>query len=109
MLKKGNVTVFNMATLNESQILTLSPDPDVDVDQIGPNYCGQVIYVSWPHLLEARVVAVASPEVKYSLEVDSYMEGGGVVYKSTGDFHRKSMTPRDADEWHMTEKEIRNR
>lgn len=108
-LKKSSVTVFHMSTLNESQILTLIHDPDPDVDDIARRYCGGSVYVNWPHLLEARVVAVASTQVKYSFEIDSYTEGGGVVYKTNGGIRKTEMTPRDVDEWRLSEKEIKNR
>ncbi len=108
-LKKSSVTVFNMATLNESQILTLIGETDPDVDVIGPSYCGQTVFVSWPHLMEARVVAVASIDTKYSFDVDSYMEGGGIIYKTDGSFRKTHMTPRDVDEWRMNEKDIKGR
>lgn len=98
-----------MNTLNESQILTLVQDTVPDVEDVGGRYCGQTIFVSWPHLQEARVVAVANNEVKYSFEIDSTGEDGGVYSKVDGAIRKSAMTKRDVDEWLLQEKEIRTR
>lgn len=98
-----------MNTLNESQILTLKQDVEPDINDIAGRYCGHTIYVSWPHLVEARVVSVASNEVKYTFEVESYNEGGSVNYKMDGQLQKITMTPRDVNEWRLQEKEIRNK
>lgn len=97
-----------MNTLNESQILTLINDVVPDIDDVARRYCGQSIYVSWPHLQEARVVSVATTEVKYTIDVETNEEGG-VSYKTDGQIQKIPMTPRDADEWRLKEKEIRTR
>lgn len=98
-----------MNTLNESQVLTLIQETVPDIDDIGRRYCSQTVFVSWPHLTEARVLAVASTEFKYSFEIDSFGEGGGVNYKLDGAIRKSPMTPRDVDDWRMQEKEIKNR
>ena len=108
-MKKSSICVFNMNTLNESQILTLVQETVPDIDDIGQRYCGQTVFVSWPHLVEARVVAVANTEAKYSFEIDSFGEGGSVNYKLDGAIRKIPMTPRDVDDWRMHEKEIKSR
>lgn len=96
-----------MNTLNESQILTLLQETAPDIDVIGQSYCGKSIYVSWPHLMEARVVAIANKEIKYSVEMDTCGENTNAAMD--GAIRKTSMTPRDVDEWKMQEKEIRTR
>ncbi|XP_032782787.2 5'-3' exoribonuclease 1 isoform X1 [Daphnia magna] len=108
-LKKSSICVFNMNTLNESLVLTLVQDSVPDIHDFGKRYCGNAVFVSWPHLQEARVVAVASTECKYSFEIESFGEGGSVNYKIDGEVRKMPMTPRDVDEWHLHEKEIRTR
>lgn len=98
-----------MNTLNESMVLTLLQDTVPDIHDIAKRYCGSTVFVSWPHLQEARVVAIASPECKYSFEIESFGEGGSVTYKLDGEIRKMPMTPRDVDEWHLHEKEIRTR
>lgn len=107
VLKKSSVCVFNMNTLNESMILTLTADKAPDVDEIGPQYCGRTVYVGWPHLVEARVVAVASRHTKYSAETDA--NGEPVVAHGKPLVHRIEMGAREADEWRLSEKEIKTK
>ncbi len=40
------------------QILTLENQGTPDIDEIANSYLGQEIWVSWPHMVEAKVVAV---------------------------------------------------
>ena len=111
-LKKSGVIVFNMASQNESQIIKILQEPveqEPDVEELGRRLCGRTIFVSWPHLIEARIVAVSSSEVKCGYEVDSYLEGGGVVYKLEQPAKTTQLNQKDADVWRQTEKEIRTR
>jgi hypothetical protein len=38
--------------------LTLENQGTPDIDEIANSYLGQEIWVSWPHMVEAKVVAV---------------------------------------------------
>jgi hypothetical protein len=98
-----------MNTLNESQVLSLVQETVPDINDIGNRYCGQTVFVSWPHLQEALVVAVANTECKYSFEIESFGEGGSVNYKLDGEIRKMPMLPRDVDDWRLQEKEIRTR
>jgi 5'-3' exonuclease len=105
-MKKANVCVFHMGSLNESMILSLVGTPPViDVQEIARQYCGQTIFVNWPHLLEAKVVSIANKEFKYSIGIDSLSN----ATTRPMDIQKNPMVPRDVDEWRSTEKEIRNR
>lgn len=96
-----------MNTLHESMILTLSNESAPDIEDIGPDYCGRTIYVGWPHLVEARVVAVANQRYKFTLETDT--NGEPVTNQGKPVIHKIKMTSRDADEWNVCEKEIKRR
>lgn len=98
-----------MNTLNESQILKLTNDTVPDIEEIGGSYCGQTVFVSWPHLQEARVLSVANTQVKFSYEIESTDEDGSVNDKVYGAIRKSVMTKRDVDEWRLQEKEIRTR
>jgi hypothetical protein len=68
MLEKSFIRGFNINTLNESQMLKLTQEMLPDVNDIGKRYSRKIFFVSWPHLIEARVVAVANTEWKYRFE-----------------------------------------
>ena len=97
-----------MNTLNESQIISLLQDDTVaDVDLVAHQYCGQTIFIGWPHLVEARVVAVASSEVKYSLEVNANSSEG--VPAKDNVIKKVQLTTREFDDWRASERDIKNR
>lgn len=80
--------------------LTLDRPADVvDIADLAKRYCGQSIFVSWPHLLEARVVSVSNQELKFT--IDSQTENPTI--------EKIVMTHKDFDDWRSTEKEIRNK
>ena len=96
-----------MNTLNESQIISLLPEenpPDVDV--LARRICGQTVFIGWPHLIEARVVAVANKQVKYSLEMNVSCEG---VSKGDNSISKVQSTARETEDWHATERDIKIR
>ena len=56
-----------MASQNESMIVSVVQEPidqEPDVEELGRRLCGRTLFVSWPHMIEARVVAVSSNEIK---------------------------------------------
>lgn len=106
-LKKSQICVFNMNTLHESMILSLTDQNVPDINDIGPSFCGRTIFVGWPHLVEARVVAVASRDTKYSLETDT--NGEPIVTHDKPVVHKIEMTSRDVNEWRICEKEIKSK
>ena len=65
-LSKSGVKVFQQNSRGENTMLTLthSEDEEEDVEQVAREYLGRSIYVSWPHMIEARVLAVADGCVK---------------------------------------------
>eukprot|EP00036_Acanthoecidae_sp_10tr_P016736 CAMPEP_0206304000 /NCGR_PEP_ID=MMETSP0106_2-20121207/9523_1 /ASSEMBLY_ACC=CAM_ASM_000206 /TAXON_ID=81532 /ORGANISM="Acanthoeca-like sp., Strain 10tr" /LENGTH=1375 /DNA_ID=CAMNT_0053734805 /DNA_START=73 /DNA_END=4197 /DNA_ORIENTATION=- len=64
-LKEARVTVFNRPSDKETLMLTLLPRPAADPAALGRKenaggLIGKSVWVDWPHLREARVVAVST-------------------------------------------------
>ena len=95
-----------MNTLNESQIVSLLQDTVPDLDVVARRICGQIVFVGWPHLVEARVVAVANNQVKYNIETNVFLEG---ISKNDIIVTKLELTTREVDDWRASERDIRNR
>uniref|UniRef100_A0A8C5PDK7 5'-3' exoribonuclease 1 n=1 Tax=Leptobrachium leishanense TaxID=445787 RepID=A0A8C5PDK7_9ANUR len=71
-LKKSGVQVFQQSSRGENMILEIIVDEDEearqDVENVAAAVLGKSVFVNWPHLEEARVVAVSDGETKMYLE-----------------------------------------
>ncbi|XP_026644813.1 5'-3' exoribonuclease 1 [Microtus ochrogaster] len=70
-LKKSGVQVFQQSSRGENMMLEISVDADSDelsIENIASSVLGKSVFVNWPHLEEARVVAVSDGETKFYLE-----------------------------------------
>ncbi|CAI9569411.1 unnamed protein product [Staurois parvus] len=70
-LRKSGVQVFQQSSRGENMILEIVVDEDSDntnVESVASAVLGKSVFVNWPHLEEARVVAVSDGEVKFYLE-----------------------------------------
>ena len=96
-----------MNTLNESQIITLLPQDSVpELDVVARQICGHTVFIGWPHLVEARVVAVANNQLKYSLVINESSDG---VVKEDNAVTKVQLTTREVDDWRASERDIKNR
>ena len=98
-----------MNSLNESMILSLTSaeeasagSAEADIDQLARRYCGRTIFVNWPHLLEAKVVAVSTRQAKHAVQQQTDGTASSQLQKT-------QLTQRDSDDWCRTEKESRTR
>ncbi|XP_078266540.1 5'-3' exoribonuclease 1 isoform X2 [Rhinoraja longicauda] len=67
--RKSGVQVFQQPSRGENMLLDLLPQEEEDnVDDVANQELGRSTFVNWPHLEEARVVAVSDQETKYYLE-----------------------------------------
>ncbi|XP_056600072.1 5'-3' exoribonuclease 1 isoform X1 [Triplophysa dalaica] len=67
--KKSGVVVFQQSSRGENTILEILPGQQVEqVDDVATLVLGKSLFVNWPHLMEARVVAVSDGETKFALE-----------------------------------------
>ncbi|VEN63002.1 unnamed protein product [Callosobruchus maculatus] len=64
-LKKAKVKVFEQPSRNENMIITIIPDEDLVGDYIPVDLLGSNVFVGWPHLIEAKVVAISNSRRKY--------------------------------------------
>ncbi|XP_046595171.1 5'-3' exoribonuclease 1 isoform X1 [Neodiprion lecontei] len=69
-LRKAKVKVFEQVSRGENMILQIVPSDARNLADLAGQILGTSIFVSWPHLVEARVVAVSNREVKYTLSAD---------------------------------------
>ena len=60
-------------------------------------------------MIEARVVAVSSSEIKIGYDGESYFEGSAVVYEMDQPLKTTQLNLSDAEKWRQDEKEIRMR
>ncbi|KAI1882663.1 hypothetical protein AGOR_G00237200 [Albula goreensis] len=68
--KKAGVVVFQQSSRGESMILeiTHNQEGEPECDDVASQVLGKSVFVNWPHLEEARIVAVSDGETKFSLE-----------------------------------------
>lgn len=69
--KKGGVVVFQQSSRGENmmlEILTDKTDAEVICDDVAAHTLGKSVFVNWPHLEEARIIAVSDGDVKFILE-----------------------------------------
>ncbi|XP_053162862.1 5'-3' exoribonuclease 1 isoform X2 [Hemicordylus capensis] len=70
-LKKSGVQVFQQSSHGENMLLEIMVPEDsgeVSVENVASLVLGKSIFVNWPHLEEARAVAVSDGETKFNLE-----------------------------------------
>ncbi|KAG7457013.1 hypothetical protein MATL_G00241860 [Megalops atlanticus] len=69
--KKAGVVVFQQSSRGENMILEITPsqtEEELECDYVASLVLGKSIFVNWPHLEEARIVAVSDGETKFFLE-----------------------------------------
>ncbi|XP_039532768.1 5'-3' exoribonuclease 1 isoform X2 [Pimephales promelas] len=77
--KKSGVLVFQQSSRGENMILEILASQEMEqVEDVSALVLGKSLFVNWPHLMEARVVAVSDGETKFSLDEPS---GSQVLYR----------------------------
>ncbi|XP_069565881.1 5'-3' exoribonuclease 1 [Brachyistius frenatus] len=68
--KKTGVVVFQQSSRGENTILEILPSQEVETryDDVAVQVLGKSVFVNWPHLEEARIIAVSDGETKFCLE-----------------------------------------
>ncbi|XP_051556406.1 5'-3' exoribonuclease 1-like isoform X2 [Myxocyprinus asiaticus] len=97
--KKSGVMVFQQSSRGESMILEILDSQEMEqVDNVAALVLGKPVFVNWPHLMEARVVAVSDGEIKYSLEEPS---GSQMLYLGNTSPPAKvtNLTDKEQKEW----------
>ncbi|XP_066475820.1 5'-3' exoribonuclease 1 isoform X2 [Tiliqua scincoides] len=70
-LKKNGVQVFQQSSHGENMLLEIVVPDDSEeqsVENVASLVLGKSVFVNWPHLEEARAVAVSDGETKFTLE-----------------------------------------
>ncbi|XP_063821107.1 5'-3' exoribonuclease 1 [Ostrinia nubilalis] len=65
-IKKCKVKVFDQPSRNESLIVTIVREPDVDdsLEKVAQELLGKVIWVGWPHLTRSKVISVSNEKMR---------------------------------------------
>lgn len=66
-LEKSKTKVFEQPSRGENMILTIGPKKSPSIDKLAAELLGKIVFVKWPHLLEAQVVGVSDGERKFTL------------------------------------------
>ncbi|CAK6970920.1 '-3' exoribonuclease 1 isoform X1 [Scomber scombrus] len=68
--KKSGVVVFQQSSRGENTILDILPSQEGEpvCDDVAARVLGKPVFVNWPHLEEARIIAVSDGDTKFSLE-----------------------------------------
>uniref|UniRef100_A0AAX7UB64 5'-3' exoribonuclease 1 n=1 Tax=Astatotilapia calliptera TaxID=8154 RepID=A0AAX7UB64_ASTCA len=68
--KKGGVVVFQQSSRGENMLLDILPNQEGETtcDDVAAQVLGKSVFVNWPHLEEARIIAVSDGETKFYLE-----------------------------------------
>ncbi|XP_043113971.1 5'-3' exoribonuclease 1 [Puntigrus tetrazona] len=70
--KKSGVMVFQQSSRGENMILEILANHEMEqVEDVSALVLGKSLFVNWPHLMEARVVAVSDGETRFSLDEPS--------------------------------------
>ena len=73
-LKADGVRVFEQASRGFNMLLVLEDQGNPNIHEVANELLGQEIWVSWPHMMEARVVGLCDTNFKYSLQVKNGQE-----------------------------------
>uniref|UniRef100_A0A8C9W0Y4 5'-3' exoribonuclease 1 n=1 Tax=Scleropages formosus TaxID=113540 RepID=A0A8C9W0Y4_SCLFO len=65
--RKSGVVVFQQSSRGENMMLEILNTPEEEL-QVAALTLGRTVFVNWPHLEEARVVAVSDGETRFFLE-----------------------------------------
>lgn len=66
IIKEVRVKVFNFPSRNSSMVVVIDrplKDSEKTTEMLARELLGRIVYVSWPHLTEAKVVKVADAQV----------------------------------------------
>uniref|UniRef100_A0A8C6VPI3 5'-3' exoribonuclease 1 n=1 Tax=Nothobranchius furzeri TaxID=105023 RepID=A0A8C6VPI3_NOTFU len=95
--KKSGVVVFQQSSRGENMMLELLPSQDGETvcEDVAAQVLGKPVFVNWPHLEEARIIAVSDGETRFALEEPS---GVQQVYD-------RSCSPPPSKVSHLSDKE----
>ncbi|XP_061652278.1 5'-3' exoribonuclease 1 isoform X1 [Phyllopteryx taeniolatus] len=69
-MKKSGVMVFQQSSRGENMILEILPSQEKQLlcDDVAQQVLGKSLFVNWPHLEEARIIAVSDGDTKFAVE-----------------------------------------
>ena len=81
--------VFDHPSKEKSMILYVTPKPKPDLFASAQRLIGKCIFVGWPHLFEAKVIAISNSTIKLT----------GTQVGATVHFLREDLKPADQAQW----------
>lgn len=64
-LRMERVKVFEQPSRNESMIIRIDEKrPELSTEELANLYLGKEVYIGWPHLREAKVIAVSDDKIR---------------------------------------------
>ncbi|XP_051172121.1 5'-3' exoribonuclease 1 isoform X3 [Leptopilina boulardi] len=70
-LQKAKVKVFEQPSRGENMMLKITPKQKPDLADVANEILGKSIFVGWPHLIEALVVAVSDDKWKFQCDTQA--------------------------------------
>ncbi|XP_019724925.1 5'-3' exoribonuclease 1 isoform X2 [Hippocampus comes] len=69
-MKKSGVLVFQQSSRGDNMMLEILPTQEKELlcDDVAEQVLGKSVFVNWPHLEEARIIAVSDGDTRFSLE-----------------------------------------
>ena len=103
-LKADGVRVFEQASRGFNMLLILEDQGKPNIHEVANELLGQEIWVSWPHMMEARVVGLSDANFKYSLQAKNGQEFTSSRKNSPADQEEfgvkvKTISARYKDRW----------
>ncbi|XP_052760032.1 5'-3' exoribonuclease 1-like [Mya arenaria] len=97
-LSKEGVKVFQANSRGFNTMLHIKASESVpSIDQIAQEYLGREIYVSWPHLYEAKVVAVCDDKYCFSQVKDGAKGSKPTIRRDTSDDNMTNIWYKEKD------------
>ncbi|XP_052759687.1 5'-3' exoribonuclease 1-like isoform X2 [Mya arenaria] len=97
-LSKEGVKVFQANSRGFNTMLHIKASESVpSIDQIAQEYLGREIYVSWPHLYEAKVVAVCDDKYSFSQVNDGAKGSKPKIHSDTSDDNMTNIWYKEKD------------
>lgn len=91
-LRNEKVKVFNMMSTKDNMMLTVTANCEKDLQNVANDIVGKVIYVGWPHLREALVVAVSDGNTQFLFDKNKSLSNKIAIMK-------KDMTADESAIW----------
>lgn len=85
--------MFDQPSMNDNMIITLEENNEGELKELAKELLDKNVFVSWPHLTEAFVIAVSD---KHNKMINTSIPGASSTQPNKGNFASMWMTMRNA-------------